>query len=209
REAVIWAGLKHPHIVPFYGYDAKHGPVGALISPWYDNGSAMQYISSNDLIVGERRRLFREVCSGLHYLHDKGVIHGDLKPANILISDIRTALIGDFGVTMVLGARPESRLALAGVYSSPGYAAPELLQGSSVTKSSDIYALGGILLYFMMQEEPSASLYPPILPTTLLQLEGPYTPYKMIMMACWELDPLKRPLVESVEKGLEIISLHW
>ncbi|BDC51080.1 hypothetical protein F183_A33960 [Bryobacterales bacterium F-183] len=113
---------------------------------------SMEYVDGDDLatlLVGIGRlpaekatEIARKICAGLAAAHDKGVIHRDLKPHNIMMTKRGEILITDFGLAAVADtlAGPEAR------NGTPAYMAPEQLRGSEVTKKSDIYALG-LLLY--------------------------------------------------------------
>lgn len=113
---------------------------------------SMEYVDGDDLatlLIGIGRlpaeratEIGRKICAGLAAAHDKGVIHRDLKPHNIMMSKRGEILITDFGLAAVADtlAGPEAR------NGTPAYMAPEQLRGSEVTKKSDIYALG-LLLY--------------------------------------------------------------
>ncbi|MBS1834038.1 MAG: serine/threonine protein kinase, partial [Acidobacteria bacterium] len=113
---------------------------------------SMEFVDGDDLatlLVGIGRlpadkatEIARKICAGLAAAHDKGVIHRDLKPQNIMMTKRGEILITDFGLAAVAEtlAGPEAR------NGTPAYMAPEQLRGSEVTKKSDIYALG-LLLY--------------------------------------------------------------
>src|SRR5262245_7050692 len=105
REAQIIARLDHPNIVRLYRFDEQDG--------WLY--MAMQYVEGADLetvLAGYRadkqfmepediRRIVHEICSALDYAHSKGVIHRDVKPANILLNRQGSAILGDFGLALL------------------------------------------------------------------------------------------------------------
>ncbi|KAF8308356.1 kinase-like domain-containing protein [Cantharellus anzutake] len=102
REMGVWSKLDHPNILKFLGFaiegdgcDVK----GVLVSPWCRNGSILEYLEKNP--HAERIDLIKGIAEGLDYLHHlmPAVIHGDLKPANVLVSDDHNAMLCDFGLS--------------------------------------------------------------------------------------------------------------
>src|SRR3954467_7563552 len=141
REARIAAALQHPSIVTVY--DA--GEVDGLLY------LAMQYIEGSDLaaMLRDDGRLrpyraidvCRQVAAALDAAHAMGLIHRDVKPANVLIEG-RTAFLTDFGLTKRLGGE-QTQLTRAGdVGGTIHYVAPEQIEGTQITPSSDIYYIG-------------------------------------------------------------------
>ncbi|KAF8586717.1 kinase-like protein [Ramaria rubella] len=149
-EARIWADLKHPRILEFYGI-CEYGTMSLfMVSPFLSNGNIMHYLS-NVAPGANRRRLLLETAQGLHYLHNRRppVIHGDLKGANILISNTGSAVLADFGLSRISHEATTAMLHGAG---SPRWMAPELITagdeetGPLKTQMTDVYAYGHIML---------------------------------------------------------------
>jgi serine/threonine-protein kinase len=155
REARIAAALQHPNIVTVY--DA--GEVDGLLY------LAMQYIEGDDLagMLRAEGRLrpyravdvCRQVAAALDAAHAMGLIHRDVKPANVLI-DGRTAFLTDFGLTKRLeGTR--TQLTRAGdVVGTIHYVAPEQIEGTQVSARSDVYSLGCLLFHCLAGQVPFA-----------------------------------------------------
>ncbi|KXN92898.1 Serine/threonine-protein kinase HT1 [Leucoagaricus sp. SymC.cos] len=139
RETAVWSRLHHPNILRFLGLAddlGRHG-VPALISPWCNNGTVMEYLKDRPL--DDRFRLILGIADGVQYLHDDDVIHGNLKPSNILISHEGLPLLGGFSRSHLLNYR--------GFTTRPNgtcrYQAPELFEEEArYTKASDVYAFG-------------------------------------------------------------------
>ncbi|KAF8331383.1 kinase-like domain-containing protein [Cantharellus anzutake] len=98
----VWSKLDHPHILKFLGFAVEGDGCdvkGVLVSPWCPNGSVLEYLEKNP--HAERIDLARDIAKGLDYLHHltPAVIHGDLKPANVLVSDNHNAILCDFGLS--------------------------------------------------------------------------------------------------------------
>ncbi|KZT32461.1 kinase-like protein, partial [Sistotremastrum suecicum HHB10207 ss-3] len=124
-----------------------------IVSPWMKNGRVTEYIQENPHV--EVIQLAIHICQGAQFLHDQGVIHGDLNPDNILISDEGSALLADFGLARLSEADPW----LSSLHSNGGDAggttrwmAPELCPDDDMepatksTTETDIWALGCIFV---------------------------------------------------------------
>lgn len=122
----------------------------------YVKGEAIDdYCERKGLGVEERLKLFRAVCEAVRYAHQNLVVHRDLKPGNILVTDEGVPKLLDFGIAKVLTrtrgpdvtAATERRL-------TPEYASPEQISGAMVTTSSDVYSLGVILYELLTGRRP-------------------------------------------------------
>jgi len=160
--------------------------------------------------------LAKDVCRGLEFAHSKGIIHRDIKPGNVLVSDEGKARITDFGLVMVTNV---SRLTQEGLMvGTPNYMSPEQAYSGEVTTKSDLYSLGA-MIYEMVTGRPpflgddyvavvtqhiNAS---PVSPTWH-RADLPTT-FESLIMLLLEKDPEKRPnsardvlqTLESIEKG--------
>ncbi|KAG8825070.1 hypothetical protein FRC17_008864 [Serendipita sp. 399] len=155
RERTVWGMLDHPNILPLYGFaeeDTRFQPSGALISPWYRSGNASTFLSQYgpSLANSERTGLWTGVISGVQYLHNHNpcIVHGDLKPSNVLIGDNGNPRICDFGLVAIFLEAGNSGLTTTSPHSgTERYLAPELVitEGhAQITTATDIYALGCI-----------------------------------------------------------------
>jgi serine/threonine-protein kinase len=147
NEARLAAALNHPNIVTIY--DAGLSAQGVYI--------AMERLKGRDLREAlrdgwrptpvEAARLVRRVADGLAYAHARGVVHCDIKPANIFIGKHDKPKILDFGIARVVhGPNAAGIAALDGlVAGSPHYLAPEQLQDGPIDERTDVYALGVVL----------------------------------------------------------------
>lgn len=143
RERDTLAALGHPNIAQLF--DAGVDDDG---QPWF----AMEYIEGLALTEWVRRQecsgaatleLFQALCSAVSFAHRHLVVHGDVKPANVMVDRYGRVKLLDFGISRLIlasgGADGGTR------YLSPAYAAPELREGRAVSVSSDIFALGMVL----------------------------------------------------------------
>jgi CheY-like chemotaxis protein len=155
REARIAAALQHPNIVTVY--DA--GEVDGLLY------LAMQFIQGEDLaaILRADRRLrpyraidvCRQVASALDAAHAMGLIHRDVKPANVLIEG-RNAFLTDFGLTKRLEGTHAQLTRAGDVVGTIHYVAPEQIEGRKVSARSDVYSLGCLLYHCLAGQVPFA-----------------------------------------------------
>jgi serine/threonine protein kinase len=136
NEAQIIASLNHDNILKVYDFEERYKTV--FIITEYLEGESLQ-----DLLVRLRvipqmlaLKIIYQVCAGLRYAHDKGIVHRDINPANIMVLPDDRVKILDFGLACEIGTEDEQ---IGGVFA---YQAPELLEGSQADQSSDIYALG-------------------------------------------------------------------
>ncbi|MBN1886579.1 MAG: serine/threonine protein kinase, partial [Thermoflexales bacterium] len=157
REAKAAAGLDHPNIVGVY-YFGHQGDVHYLV---------MKYIEGTDLRaeIDRRRRtgppftseeilnILGQVAAGLDYAHERGVIHRDVKPGNVLLASNGQAVLGDFGLAMLRDRA--SQITLGHSFGTPEYIAPEqAIDSRGAVPQSDIYSLGGILYEMVTDHLP-------------------------------------------------------
>jgi serine/threonine protein kinase/DNA-binding SARP family transcriptional activator/WD40 repeat protein len=137
-EAHLVAQLEHPHIVPLYDY--WRDPDGAyLVTRWLRGGSLREALERGPWNQEPATRLLSQVSLALSYAHRRGVVHRDVKPANVLLDEDGNGYLADFGIaTRLLGGAERA----GPVSSSPAYLAPEELRGEPLSARSDIYSLG-------------------------------------------------------------------
>ena len=154
REMGITAALSHPLILPLYD-SGNAGGVLYYIMPYVEGESLYQRLErERRLSVDDALRITHDVADALGYAHDRGVLHRDVKPENILLADGR-ALVADFGLARAIGAAYYRKLTETGVVlGTIYYMSPEQLGGHrDLDQRADIYSLGCIL-YEMLTGEP-------------------------------------------------------
>ena len=139
REAEILATLDHPHVVDLL--DLIDDPPGlALVMPLARGGSLRRLLDEcGTLAAGQVVAVLAPIADALASAHRRGVVHGDVKPANLLFTSDGEPLLADFGVARHLGARAVPHLPLRG---TAAYLDPALLDGAAPNGASDVYALG-------------------------------------------------------------------
>lgn len=155
REIRLAANLQHPHVVPLLSAGSDDDLL-YYVMPFIKGESLRAKLArEGELPIGEAVRILRDIADALAYAHREGVVHRDIKPDNVLISD-NHAVVTDFGVAKAVSASTgESSLTSLGVaLGTPAYMAPEQAAADPhVDHRADIYALG-VLAYEMLSGRP-------------------------------------------------------
>ncbi|KAH8825809.1 hypothetical protein DL96DRAFT_1670173 [Flagelloscypha sp. PMI_526] len=150
REVSIWKTLRHRNVLELYGASSATGdPPWFFVSPYLKRGSLSQFLRHQAMLAestpeGQEKidllRYMHEIAKGMHYLHQNGVLHGDLKAANVLVDDKLHCVISDFGQSEM----KSEAYRLSGTTPPHGtlrWQAPELMKGASqLTSQVDVYA---------------------------------------------------------------------
>lgn len=149
-ERQILARLKHPNIAQLYEAGASSDGLPFFVMEYVEGKPIDRFADEYDLSVANRLNLFRTVCSAISYAHQNLVIHRDIKPGNILVTESGEPKLLDFGIAKLLRNEGEQD-ATATVFGAmtPPYASPEQVKGEPITTASDEYSLG-VLLYELL-----------------------------------------------------------
>jgi WD40 repeat protein/serine/threonine protein kinase/DNA-binding SARP family transcriptional activator len=149
-EARLVAQLEQPHLVPLYDYWRE--PEGAyLVMRWLRGGSLQRALERGPWNLEPATRLLSQVADALAYAHRQGVVHRDVKPANVLLDEDGNAYLADFGIAALpLDSENPGRLITA----SPTCVAPEEVAGKPLTPQSDIYGLGLLTFELLTGQRP-------------------------------------------------------
>ncbi|WP_349618116.1 serine/threonine-protein kinase [Azotobacter salinestris] len=152
REGHLVASLHHPSIITIYDIDQLPDGRHYLAMEYLPGGDLARH--KGELFAPERAlEIVRQIASGLAVVHAKGLVHRDVKPANILFRGDGTAVLTDFGVAKDLDL--DSELTQFGIaVGSPAYSSPEQAQCLPLDARSDIYSLGVILLEMLTGANP-------------------------------------------------------
>ena len=173
REARSAGGLSHPNIVTVH--DVGEGDGVAYIAMEFLAGRSLREILDSGAVLpwGRIADIAAQVADGLAYAHAKGVVHRDVKPANVMVLDSGLAKITDFGIARL----PAGTRTIAGtVYGSPKYMSPERVRGEDVDGRTDVFSLGAMLYEMLTGVAPfTATDLPTILDQILHVMPEPPT----------------------------------
>lgn len=150
-ETALLASLTHPSLVTLY--DAAKDPGTHrefLVMELVEGRDLREMLRSGPIPREETARMLADLAEGLHVIHSRGIVHRDVKPANVLLAPAHlptrrwNAKLADFGIARLLD---ESRLTATGrIIGTPGYLSPEQVRGEALGSSADIYSLGLVVL---------------------------------------------------------------
>jgi len=136
REARLASTLRHPSLVEVYDVSVERG---FLVMEYLPGGSLAQRLAAGRLTAVQARRMALDVISGLEAAHHRGVVHRDVKPANVFFDARGTAKLGDFGVAHLVDL---GQTQTGGLIGTLAYMSPEQITGAPISIAADLYALG-------------------------------------------------------------------
>jgi tetratricopeptide (TPR) repeat protein len=160
-ERDILAALEHPHIARFYDAGTSEDGTPYLALEYVAGHNLLRWADDHRCTIRARIELFLQVLEAVQYAHDKGVLHRDIKPGNVLVTDAGRVHLLDFGVARWMERPADSELTrLYGPALTPAYASPEQLDGSATAAASDVYSLGVVLHELLSGQQPRAAPTP-------------------------------------------------
>ena len=146
REANIVGQLSHPHIIPIYDIGRHHG-LNYISMEFMPNGSLEDKIKQG-IKIEQAVQITLQIAAALGHAHNKGYVHRDIKPDNILFRDYNSAVLTDFGIARAI--KSDNKMTQAGsVIGTPYYMSPEQAAGEPTDARSDLYSLG-VVFYEML-----------------------------------------------------------
>lgn len=155
HEAKAARKLAHPNIVRIHDF-GEDGGRRHISMEYVSGGDLKQFIHEHhaSLTLSQRLQIIREVARALAHAHSEGVLHRDIKAANILLTPTRRVKLSDFGIAAILGAEghhpPDDPNY---VFGTPLYMSPEQFRGDPLTRASDLYSVG-VLMYELLTGSP-------------------------------------------------------
>ena len=206
-ETRLLASLNHPSLVTLYDALIDGDGEAYLVMEFVDGPTLRSRISDGPVAPVDAARMARELGEALHVVHQAGIVHRDIKPANVLlrrspvVGEEFTATLADFGIAHLVGS---SRLTTPGtLLGTAAYLSPEQVRGSEPAPSSDIYALGLVLLESLTGERVFGQ--PVVHEAALARLTNdPEVPgelgygWKSLLTAMTARDPGQRPTALEV-----------
>ena len=183
-EAISQASVQHPNVVSIF-YVGTHGDVPYLAMEYVDGESLAAKIKSREFSFAEINLIASQIIDGLREAYGIGLVHGDIKPANLLTDDDGNVKLSDFGLARHMHDENYQPRRLVG---TPSYMAPELFGNHAIDEQSDLYSLG----------------------VTLFQLTFGVSPYTLLGETVEEVrQSLEMSTVEFPAKWPEDLPLQW
>jgi serine/threonine-protein kinase len=191
REAQAVARLNHPNIVQVFDF-AEEGNIAYIVMELVRGKELKSFFDAKERFeLKEAVHIMGELCEALHFAHEAGIVHRDVKPANVMIDSQGRVKLTDFGVARVSDPdRTISDKTQAGtVVGTPAYMSPEQIQGGTLDRRSDIFSAGVILYEFLCRAKPFPG-------------SGPWSIAKKVLseepVAPSSLNPTLSPLFDAV-----------
>ncbi|KAG8917197.1 hypothetical protein FRC01_002614 [Tulasnella sp. 417] len=227
RELQIWMRFDHPNVAPLLGFTFNQEI--AIISPWFGNGNVSEYLRAHPEV--NRLKLVQGVASGLAYLHSSTpvIVHGDVKPDNVLIDKWGGPRIIDFGLSKLVEEDPSLSSLQTTSLRDAGNArwmAPELLfrGGGSRSRQTDMFSLACVAFFILSGDVPFKGILDaqlviaryegahPFLDGVVYPNLGVDAPSMGALQSCLDRDPNARPKIgdtpelRSDEEVLDVLS---
>ncbi len=189
REAALLARIDDPHVVRLLRMESTADDQLALVVEHAPGGNLAALVAARGTLdPGEVVTVLTPLATALAHLHGRGMVHGDLSPANVLFTATGRPLLADLGVSGLLGV---DRVA----HATPGFSDPSLVAGAALAPSSDVFSLGALAWFALTGRAPEpAGERPPLLPI------APTTPRDLAALVerCLHTQPQQRPSAAEV-----------
>ncbi|KAG9013988.1 hypothetical protein FRB90_005643 [Tulasnella sp. 427] len=215
RQIKVWRKLDNPHVLRLYGW-CKFDEETYLVSPWLRNRDVVRYLDGDRARSKKCLDLINGIALGLRYLHNQDIIHGSLKPSNILVQDDGRAVLSDFSLAKF--ATPDAR----NTKTNPQvnvfrYQAPEVILDQPISRASDVYSWAMTALEiitghapYYTQKAPGSLIGHVIVEKTVPSREDYPSPVFdknpqiwELFEKCWDRDPSQRPTAKDI---IDVIS---
>ncbi|MGH9084839.1 MAG: protein kinase domain-containing protein [Acidimicrobiales bacterium] len=147
-EARTLATLSHPHIVPIFDYVEREG-LCLIVMEELPGGSVWDRFTTDGLTPPAACAVVMACCAALQHAHNKGVLHLDVKPDNLMFDAESAVKVTDFGIAQVISGGRTMGTVDGQVLGTPAYMSPEQAKGEDLTPASDVYA-AGVMLYELL-----------------------------------------------------------
>jgi serine/threonine-protein kinase len=154
REALTISQLNHPNVCTLFDV-GHHEGVDFLVMEFVDGETLAERLTRGPLSPAESLDVALQIAHGLAHAHVHGIVHRDVKPANVLLGRDETIKVTDFGIADFVAAASRAE---GLVFGTPGYLPPESLRGAGHTRSGDLFALGVILYECLTGAKPFGGL---------------------------------------------------
>ncbi|KAJ7586602.1 kinase-like protein, partial [Mycena floridula] len=216
REVIIWSQLSHPNVLPLYGIyylDHRETSQACIVSPWMEHGNLLKFLATAPEQVN-RSSLILDIASGLQYLHEQTIIHGDLKALNVLVTPSLRACIMDFGLSTIAASQMATSSASSNNAGTLAWQAPETMSHvGRNTQKSDMYSFACVCYEIFTGKPPFCeheNFREMAIMFKVLNNERPMRPASSelndtvwnCMVDCWKHNPDERPTAEEIVQRL-------
>lgn len=204
REVLIHRDLHHPNIIRLFNF-FEVGKQIYLLLEYLPKGNLYDYMRPRHLEDVQVAKIFRDVMSAVHFLHQRKIFHRDIKPENVLLDGQGNFKLCDFGFSAIFG-NGENRKTLCG---TKEYLAPEVICSDAQDDKVDIWCMG-VLLYELVHKKPPyackniMTLYNEIKMRRIQFKPNIHPDFRRIIEMCLQLEPSARPTAQFI-----VDSFHW
>ncbi|KAH7340114.1 kinase-like domain-containing protein [Rhizoctonia solani] len=219
KELYIWSKCNHPNVLELIGVTQHHNRI-AMVSPWMENGDLTRFLQTHP--ETDRYNLCAQIAEGVAYLHQEDVVHGDIKGANILVSNEHTPKITDFGTASKNDYTLQFTETSKSQTMSIRWTAPEIISevADKSTFKTDVFSLGMTILEVITGVIPFHGMNEAVVVLKLVTGVHPPRPEAHIptgneradllwalLVDCWALKPEDRPTSIEVRNRMRNIAL--
>ena len=157
REAQAVGRLSHPNIVQVHDFGEERGVAYLVLEFIKGNELKARFDTGHRFTLADTVRIMGEVCDALEFAHAAGIVHRDVKPANIMLDAQMRAKLTDFGVARIQDMSSSHMTQTGAMIGTPAYMSPEQISGTAIDRRSDIFSAGIVLYQFLTGEMPFGS----------------------------------------------------
>lgn len=156
-EAKVLAQCSHPNIVSVFDFGETQSGIPYIVMEYIEGGDLETKIEQGNISDGDLFSWLRQICDGLAYAHSRDMVHLDIKPANLLITDKGDVKIVDFGLARIVGKEKQKSVGGTALYAAP----ETMTNDEGVDQRADIYSLGVVIYQMLTGKIPKGMWLPP------------------------------------------------